>query len=334
MSWYKKAESEERLPSASEVKAIVNELISGVQALNMLGKEQKYSYEQYMVLIDNDPRLNDLVMQFGEDGYEILLNGVEKELQRREENVFRQRATRKDEGDELAHLRSAVKGKNWEDAKIGVAKMLPMGSMGVSKDLRIEDDRAEQMFQRLYQIIYSGDFVDLEALKGSSPYIDRETGERSIRRLSEIFNPRRNIDADEDPRGYDEHLFMEQVFGHQYNRPPENVEIYRGVSVADASIRPGDWVTINRSYARTYIRGSKGAIIRKTVPSEDLIIMRLDINSPEFIYYPKSMEENPPEKKEVVAPMSLREFWEQTNSTTAGVIDDGFKYGYPIIVNR
>jgi hypothetical protein len=304
---------EDILPTPAQIKSVVNELITGVQRTGLLSSDQKYDFFQNSILIDNDPYLNDLVMQFGEDGYEILQDALRKELQMREENVFRQRAKKNDDGDELGHLRSAVRGKNWNDAKTGIAYMMPGGSMEFTEGHVVSDEDAEDMFQRLYSTIHGGHLVDYEAMKRTSPYVD-ENGEHFIRRLSDIRNPRgaARMDSREDPRGYTDHVFIDQVFGYKFDRAPESIEIYRGVPTSGGEIRPGDWVTTDRGYARSYIRGKQGSILRKTVPSEDLVIMKLDLGTPEFIYHPKSME-SMDATPEVEAPLSLKEFWMQEN---------------------
>ena len=151
-----------------------------------------------------------------------------------------------------------------------------------------------------------------------SPYIDDATDQRYVKRLNEVKNWNLHslgkIDSNDRSMKYEETQFFNEVFGWKRKSVPDVVEVYRGVSRADAALRPGDFVTLTRRYARSYIRGKKGAILRHTVPSEDLIVYKLDYpEQSEFIYYPKDYEphELPPEPVE--PPMTFRQLYEQVN---------------------
>lgn len=155
----------------------------------------------------------------------------------------------------------------------------------------------------------------LESVKDSSPYVIN--GKRDIKRVSELkMNPNAEGANPENIRAYEENNFLRHM-GWEKGIPP-TVEIYRGVSRADAKLRPGEYVTTNRSLARGYIRGNYGRIIRETVPTDDLVIMKLDDwEYPEFLYYPRSAQNEQSQTKEINVPFTFREFYNQVNSRTA-----------------
>jgi len=259
--------------------------------------------------------LDDIVKANGEDYEFVIRDAIENELTRREELVFKKREKRLSGGDELQHIRDAIRGKSWDAAKNTLLRMTPAGDFLSDwyKREPISDEEAEKYFNRLYKTIHQSGYPDLEGIRESSPYIVND--KRTIKRVSELRKT--DVDANryslDNSMAYETNNFMMHMGWKDV--PPQTMEIYRGVSRADAKLRPGDYVTTNRAMARGYIRGKYGKIIRETVPTDDLIIMKLgDWEFPEFIYYPRSIQNI--EDKKIITPMTFREFYEQVNSKT------------------
>ena len=172
----------------------------------------------------------------------------------------------------------------------------------------VSDQQAEEIFQQLYHAAHSGTFTELKAITERSPYYNQNG--RFTKRLSEINTDIPNQDMDID--SYNEAMFFHMVIGHyRTTKMPAQIEVYRGVARADSVLRPGDYVTLNRSYARSYIRGKYGSILRNMVNPEDLIIHRIDnYDFNEFIYFPKNAQIMP---QKIAPPISFLQFWQQTN---------------------
>jgi hypothetical protein len=175
---------------------------------------------------------------------------------------------------------------------------------------------AEDLFARLYGTIQYSGFTDPEMLKSRSPYTG-EDGQRYLKRLSEI---RRHEGAhglaDRDIQDYSEDNAFVQLFGYKVEVPADRIDVYRGVSRADAGkLRPGDFVTPSRSYARSYVRGKFGRIVKETVNTDDLLVMKIgDEDMLEFVYYPRSAMSTPrPSSGDVKPPYTFRQFWAEVN---------------------
>lgn len=313
-SWYKYSqESSDQLPPTQEqIDRTAKNLIQAVRRLDWFTDPQyKYSFYQYQLAIDNEPELSDAAWTWGEDGYDAVMATIEKELLRQEEAIFERRKKNLQEQGPLAHIEAALKGKSWEAAKREIALMLPMGTLAMDSKRRFSDEEAEGFFQRLYQTIYGAGYTDLEMLREISPYLDEE-GNRYLVRVSDLEaqDPREPSDNEFD---YSAAMFLRYNFGWDAKKAPEFIEIYRGVSRADAELRPGEYCTTNRDMARGYLRGKKGAILRQKVRSRDLLVMHLsNPEAPEFVYYPEGAETKAAE--EVAVPITLRELWEKVNS--------------------
>jgi len=74
----------------------------------------------------------------------------------------------------------------------------------------------------------------------------------------------------------------------QLKSKSKRVKIYRAVEGQFNSVRPGDWVTLTRSYAKGHTQGRSGAkILELEVPREDVVWAGTDEN--EFFYAPKEL---------------------------------------------
>jgi hypothetical protein len=169
----------------------------------------------------------------------------------------------------------------------------------------------------LYGTIKFSGYANIEGLINSSPYMSKN-GHRYLKRLSEVRNHRQtrtDMSSLENINRYNETMLFSHLFGSDKNFPPAQIEVYRGVPRADAQLRPGDYVTTSRSYARYYMSGKMGAIIRQVVNTDDLLLMKLD--NPdilEFVYYPKSaMKSQLPTSDDVKPPFTFRQFFNDVN---------------------
>ena len=313
---------------AEDMKQLVNRLIHGAWALPYFEKEDRYDFNQIRLMIDNDPHLMDLAWSLGQDdenAYERVMDAVRRELIRREEVGFKNKERSMPPDDPLAHVKLEIKGKSWEDTKWIILNMMPGGG-NYGERFAVSDEQAEDCWKRAYGTIYGSGYTSLESLKESSPCIDFQTGARAVKRLSEIRNwelhgtKRTNDDLQNavNDQKYEETQVCHSLFGFKRETPPEMIEVYRGVPRPGVQLRPGDYVTPNRSHARGYIRGGKGVIVRETVKTDDLVIAKFEVgdyNTPYFIYYPRDLkgqeltgwEDTPP-------PMTFRQFWQQVNS--------------------
>lgn len=301
-----------------EISDLAKRLIRGVwsQPYNT-DKSQRYDADGAILIIDNESELSDMLYSLGEDVADQVKDEVRSELTRLEEGVFSRRKSRLS-GD-LDHIRAIIKGKKWTQAKLALFNMQPGGN-GWNREVP-DDETAEEMFARLYGTVKSPGYVDVEMLTGSSPYVG-EDGKRYLKRLSEV---RRHDQGKLDPfsnegiNSYNETNLFNHLFGHDEEFPPSRIEVYRGVPRADAALRPGDYVTNSRSYARHYMRGKMGAIIRQIVNTDDLLIMKTDDpNILEFVYYPRSaMGSKQQSAGDVKPPFTFREFWAETNGVAA-----------------
>jgi hypothetical protein len=303
-----------RTAASKEVSDLAKRLIRGAWSYPYnADRSQRHDFDETMLIIDSDERLYGLLYSLGEDTAEMVREEIKRELLRLEEQMFEKR--RKKLGGELDHIRGVIRGKSWDQAKLAIFRMQPGGDR---TDREIPDDGlAETLFSRLYGTVKSAGYADVEMLTSRSPYMDRD-GKRYLKRLSEVRNhPQEKMDVsnNEDINKYNERNLFLHVFGHDATMPPASIEVYRGVPRADAQLRPGDFVTTNRSYARFYMRGKAGAIIRKVVNTDDLLIMKLeDVDGLEFVYYPRGAMQNPaPSSGEVKPPFTFREFWAEVN---------------------
>lgn len=312
MNWYKKY-SQSYIQK--DIENIAKDLIKGAWKTGYAPDDNKYSYHQIKLIIDNEPHLSDLAWSMGEDVYPQIMNEVEKQLISGEEKIFKRREKKLEGTDELRQIREAIKGKSWEQAKREIAYLSPMGKP-IGYRLNVCDEDAEEIFQRLYKSAKSGGYLDIEMLKYTSPFFEGE--EKILKRLSEIRNKDTHGagNSNQEHNDYTETQIYHSLFGFNGITPPPTIEVYRGVSRAGAKIRPGDYVTADRDYARSYLRGKKGAIVRETLSTDDLLISKIPYGygSTEFVYYPRNYI---PEKETIESTLTFKEFYGQVNFVNA-----------------
>lgn len=275
--------------------------------------EVKYCSEEVVLVAENEEPLLRLMSSLGEDRIEEVKETIARRLAELEDRVFKRRRGKLK--DEMSHVREIIRGKTWNKAKAEVVNMQP-GKRTYGPREVPSDDLAEASFARLYGTAHAPGFGDVEQLKMLSPYMDKD-GNRYMKRLSELKNngirgaSPANREATE---LYNEANLFRKVFGSKAQEPPDSVTVYRGVPRADAKLRPGDFVTPDRWYARTYISGKMGAIISDQVKCDDLVVTSFDIDRAEFLYYPRAaMGPNRPSSSDIKPTITFRQFWEETN---------------------
>ena len=319
MNWYQKYSQNNQPYSQEDIKRIAKELIRGAWNTGLISQDSKYNGFEVRLVIDNERPLNELAWSLGEEAYYEIMAEIERELIRREERIFRRREKKLEGAGELAQIRDAIKGKTWEQAKREILKLMPMGDP--PPRMKIKDEDAEAVFKRLYNVSKLGGFLDIEQLRYRSPFF--EDGKQVLKRLSEIRNKELHgvrERTEKQLNDYEETQIYHALFGGEGEIPPSTIQVYRGVSRAGARIRPGDYVTPDRSYARSYMRGKKGAILREVLNTDDLIIGGIpgSYESVELIYYPRGFE---PEEQKVEAPFTFREFYNQVNQISASAFN-------------
>ena len=315
-----KEQEDAMTPTQQEIDRLAKLLIRKAWNTGMLPGDEKYDAYHVELIIDSEAELSNLLWSLGRGDENVKMQvseAIRQELTKLEEIKFRRRG-KKVEGDPLKHIKDEIRGKTWEQAKRTIGEMRPAGK-AFTRGLKVDDDEAEEYFSRLYATIFSAGYSAKIVLE-RSPYAKND-GTRYIKRMSEIYQGDPNKMSDEDKREwgkYTEAMWVGQTFGYG-NPVPKSLEVYRGVSRPDAVLRPGDHVTTNRSYARGYMRGKYGAIIRDIVSSDDLIVYKLeDYDHDEFVYFPreafaKSLE-NEANTPEVKPPITFKQFWQEVNS--------------------
>lgn len=166
-----------------------------------------------------------------------------------------------DTSDPLFLLKQVVRGKTWENSKQEIRKLTTSG--GKYEPRAIGDDEAESLFNRVYRIALGETFWS-------------ETEMSQYRPLSSY------ILSANSPEN-------EVIFFRYYNNGPkfpDNVKVYRGLNSPILTIRPGDHVSFDKGFARGYEAGKYGAVISAVLPSKDLLVKRMDVNSTELVYWP------------------------------------------------
>ena len=309
MNWYKKAQ----IPNESALRELAIRLIKEVwRRFPSQDYDERYNAYNMRLMIDNEEDLSTLKSRFGEDAQEMIDGLIDDELFKAEQKVYKRREKKIKGGDELQHIRDAVRGKNWEQAKLEIAKLRIPNISDEEQD--VEDEKAEEFFRSLYVTTYGGTFVDLEMVRQNSSFRDPATGEYVLKRLSEIKQWKQygaGTESDEELNRYHETQLWNALFGSAKSAPP-SIKVYRGVVKAGAEIRPGDYVTPDVDYARAYMRGKSGAVISAILPIDDLILSNIPYGyeAVELVYYPRNFN---PQKQDIKVP-TFREFWTQVNS--------------------
>lgn len=277
-------------------------LIGEARKTGMLDGESRYSHDETMLVIDSDEALQSTYQASGDDEAMAMLRGeIGVQLDAEESSMNATKAAAAPE-DGLSMLESVIKGKGWVAAKCAIQSL----HHGARKVGTISDVEAETLFEILTHAAEEGRYKDTAMVRGMSPFRD-EYGEGQIRRLDEVGQPMVGVEKGITPQ--DEAAFLEKMGWRDC--VPTAVDVFRGVSFIKSSIRAGDMVTPARDYARSYVRGGHGGVLKSTVPSSDLVLYNADPDRPEFIYLPKNLPTTSRDGQRV----TFRDFFDRINET-------------------
>jgi hypothetical protein len=260
--------------------------------------EDRYDPFDVIIWIDNEQPLSNLAWSLAEKFYPQedeawyrFKDDVENVLHRMEmKRLERRKRYTPSLKDPLYILKKTMVGKSWEQAKRTIAKN-SLGAWGVQTMEKINDQDANQVFERLYKRVM-----------GETWYDKSLTDNYGYGRLSDL---KENPNDKNDVKQYSINVFIRQYgtdggFG-------EMVKVWRGTNNPHAGITPGDFVTFDRGYAQTYHRGKWKSIVTDALNSKDLIVYKIEPGSSELVYWPEGHQ-----IKKYEGPIpTLRDFWEQ-----------------------
>jgi 8-oxo-dGTP pyrophosphatase MutT (NUDIX family) len=280
-------------PDLSNKESAAIYIIKKVWNESDIPNDDRFSYYQLDMWIHNNKELSDEYNEIAkkfypnaeEPAYEFDKD-VEKTLEKLEQKYQERKLRKINKDDPLFILKQVVKNKTWEGAKQALQKVT-LGAWGY-RGGRVNDEMSEEIFNRLYknamgETVYTPDYFNRN--KKLSDYVRSDK---------------------EDHNSKIENYFINYWAGRDKNKFPDKVKIYRGVNTPNTKIRPGDFVTFDADYARSYKRGKFGSIIVDILNSKDLYVYRDDINNPELIYWPEGHNI----KKYSGYIPSFKEFWE------------------------
>lgn len=263
---------------------------------NVLPKgEDKFDAHGLFLWMDNDHDLSKLAQKLADafypDNEDALYHfkfDVEKILNVLEQKYLKRRQIKTPFlKDPIYLLKKIMVGKSWKSAKREVLGLLTLGST-VKYKAEPSDEWAEEVFARLYKNALGETIYDESFIKNSYG---------RFHRLNEY--------SQENPDTKPE---IDAFIRHYYKKIDENnrIQTWRGVNNPHAIIRPGDFVTLDRKYASTYVSGKWKAIITENIHIEDLFVYKLYLGATELIYWPEGHSV----KKYSGYTPSLKEFWE------------------------
>jgi hypothetical protein len=258
---------------------------------SFMPKSDRYDTEDFSLWATNEQPLQQALETLGEKhfptdpepGYKFLFYA--QQIIEKLEDVKNKRMAKKiDPSDPLFLLKHAVSDKNWEQAKRAMSK-ISLGAWGSYRGEKIDDETAQNLFERLYRNAMGNTYYSDDTIRG-------------LKTLSELVDDGKLDDH--------ERLFLHHYAGYKTNQFPEKVKIWRGTNSPLSKVRPGDFVTFDREYARSYIRGKFGAIIHDVLPSKDLKVYKYDSGRSELVYWPEGHQ-----IKQIENVPSFKEFWTQ-----------------------
>lgn len=289
----------EKLTAQHCVEAVWNN-INDFDSIKNTGKLKSYNRDadvkfcshNMLLFLDEIEYFSEILSIYSEE----FINNVKKEidiyLTNKENELFEDRK-RKTPKEPLAFLEMSIKGLSWEDAKKYISYLMPASFLFPSGFIPT-DEKAEADFQRFFNVNKNGTYVDIEFIRNTSIFFDSK-GNKIIKYLNEIF-PENRFDRIKKGNNYlHEDGIHSALFGTNISdNKIKTLKVYRGTSNPHAVIRPGDFVTPDKDYARDYIRGNYGVIISTELHLDDLIISKAPFgyNSIELIYYPKHFKSN------------------------------------------
>jgi 8-oxo-dGTP pyrophosphatase MutT (NUDIX family) len=261
------------------------------QSMFRIGEKDKFSGYDFKMYAMNEQPLQEMFDEFGkkffpqahEPSHEFL-DYAETVLEKLEQQYNKRRAAKMNPNDPLFVLKKIVRGKTWEGAKQSLEKISLAAQL--YKGGRTKDEQAEALFNRLYRVALGETMYDIENTS-------------KMPRLSDIQANTNN------PNDYI-NTFL------RYNAPegatkfPDKVMVYRGTPSPLSKIRPGDFLTLDKDYARDYMRGKYGTVISDILPSKDLLVQTMEPEKSHLIYWPVGHQ-----IKKVENVPSFRQFYNQ-----------------------
>jgi hypothetical protein len=251
-------------------------------------RKDPFNSHEILLMIDNERDLQNLMEKYAqlvyptsdEPSYQFK-NDIENMIGRMEDDHYARR--RNKVGTPIDVLKHLVRGKTWKQAKRDLIKQ----SLGFPQHERvpmdIPDDEADTVFSRHYKLAH-----------GETMY----TEPKDSPRLNALI---RNSDH---RSAYEHNMMLDYYVGHNAVKFPDTIRVYRGVNSNVADIRPGDYVTLDRDYARSYVRGKFGMIKTAILNTADLYLMRADPGGTGLLYWPPGHQ-----IKDVEQVPSFRDFW-------------------------
>lgn len=286
----------------------VTDVLEAIRKLPYFDNSTRYDfYQNQLMATSSESYINDMIPEDPETGdqAEAFWDTMGKVLEAEEAAVFKRRAAKLSKINEslLPNVAVEIKGKNWEQAKKAIMEMMPGGKAMRARgfSVKVSDQEAQDMFDRLYRTTIEGGYLDEAEIYRVYP---------DAKRLNEWKN--HNVYAgggtDENILKYRETYMVSQWYGKEV---PKEVEVYRGVPLPNAKLRPGEYVTPDKDYARSYMRGKFGSIVKDVIPAKDLIVTEVWGTAPHYIYYPKGTKLAP---SDIKAPISFQEYFNKVNS--------------------
>ena len=255
----------------------------------LMPEQEKFYEYNFSIWMNNDKQTHDFVLALARRLYptdsDAIYTFFEKDIiptLEKLEMIRNKQREKKIGSDPLFLLKQSVKNKSWEGAKQSLMHVSP--ALWAYKGGRITDEEAERMFNRLYKIALGQTMYD-EKYIGNAP------------KLSDLSTNHNNTH---------ETLFIHHLAGWNAQKFPDVVKVYRGTNSPLAKIRPGDFVTFDKDYARTYTRSKFGTVQQDILPSKDLRVFAMQAERDELVYWPEGHQ-----IKQVENIPTFREFWEK-----------------------
>lgn len=268
------------------------------QVWKVMPRNDRFSYYQLSLWLDNERPIAELKEKlalkfFPSEKYpdEKFSDVIEKKLEELESEKDQKRAKKIDKDDPLFILKNIVRNKTYDGAKQSLVNN-SIGSWGY-KGGKIGDEEAENVFNRMYRNAMGETVYSLErGLTGKLSNIKRKS-------------PSDKNDIDQ----LCINMFIDKYAGYNALQFQDKIKVYRGTNNPLVKIRPGDYVTFDKDYASSYIRGKFGTIISDILYSKDLLVDRIEINHTELIYWPEGHQI----KKYNGHIPTFKEFWMSIN---------------------
>jgi 8-oxo-dGTP pyrophosphatase MutT (NUDIX family) len=261
------------------------------QSMFRVGEKDKFSGYDFRMYASNEQSLQNMFEEFGkkffpqshEPAHEFL-DYAETVLEKLEQIYNKRRAAKMNPNDPLFLLKKIVIGKTWEGAKQSLEKVSLATQL--YKGGRVSDEQSELLFNRLYRIALGETMYDMKKIS-------------NMIRLSDVRS------TTNDPNDHI-NTFLRYNTTKGSTKFPDRVQIYRGTPSPLAKIRPGDFVTLDKDYARDYMRGKYGTVISDILPSKDLLVQTMEPEKSHLIYWPEGHQ-----IKKIENVPTFREFYNQ-----------------------